>query len=270
MKDVQAEESKVKVEITQVGIKDFKLPIKIASKDGSYQQTVADIDCFVDLDADKKGINMSRLPITLSQFTDVLDADKIQNLAKQVKEKSEARQCRLIYKFPYFVKKLSPVNNVEGLVYHTIMFDVIASDDINRFKFKTTTIATTLCPCSKEISENNAHNQKCFITIEVEPTSWVWFEDIINIAENSASCEIFSVLKRPDEKYVTEQMYAQPRFVEDVVREAYIQLVGMNKLKSFTVEALADESIHMHKAYAKIKGVQKDDGLYTASYGRFD
>lgn len=260
MKDVQAEKSNINIGINRVGIDNLKMPMFISKKEGGHQHTVADVSCYVDLRPELKGINMSRLPIAIHKFsTDVLDSNLICKIAEHIRIKSEAEYCQLVYSFPYFIKKYSPVNGEPGLVYYNVTFDALAGPDETEFKFKVTTIATTLCPCSKEISDSNAHNQKCYITIEVKPSKWIWIEDIISIAEKSSSCEIYSVLKRPDEKFVTEQMYANPRFVEDVVREAYSQLSNMNGVCEFVVEAAADESIHMHRAYAKLEGVLSDE-----------
>lgn len=253
--DVQADKSNIEIAINRVGITNLKVPIYIKTQNKHDQHTVAEVSCFVDLKSDKKGINMSRIPIAINHFLDdTLSGDNIYNIAKYIMEKSEAEECQLIYKFPYFIRKESPVEKKPGLVYYDVEFNGVI-DKYNNwdFTFSVTAICTTLCPCSKEISYSNAHNQKCYIKITIKPSSWVWIEDIIKIAEDSSSCEIYSVLKRADEKYVTEKMYENPRFVEDVVRYGYQKLNKLTNIRSFIIEATADESIHMHNAYAKLE-----------------
>lgn len=252
--DVQCLTSPHHIAVNRVGITDLILPVFMLKKDGGNQHSVANISCYVDLEADKKGINMSRLPIGIHQFTDeVLNGSLIQKIADDIRKNSEATLCQLIYKFPYFIKKESPINKESGIVHYDVEFNTITTEELKTFSISITTIASTLCPCSKSMSEKNAHNQKCYIKINIECLDWVWIEDIIQVAEESASCEIYSILKRADEKYVTDKMYENPRFVEDVVREAHSRLIKMNNIKRFSVEAWADESIHMHKAYAKIE-----------------
>lgn len=253
--DVQADKPLIGIAINRVGVTDVKVPVYIKKQEGGHQHTVADVSCYVDLKSDKKGINMSRIPIAITKFLqETLSGENIKHIAQHIMQKSEAEECQLIYKFPYFVTKLSPVAKEPGVVHYDVEFNGTIDKDENwDFTFSINAICTTLCPCSKEISQANAHNQKCYIKITVNTSGWVWVEDVINIAETSSSCEIFSVLKRPDEKFVTEEMYNNPRFVEDVVREVYQRMVKLENVKSFTVEATADESIHMHKAYAKLE-----------------
>ena len=252
--DVQACEAPVAIAINRVGIDSLKLPIYIDEKKGGQQHTVAEVSCYVDLPADKKGINMSRLPIAIHKFVkDQLNGDLLLKIADHIRIKSEADVCELTYKFPYFMTKHAPVSHEPGTLHYMVEFNAVVSETEQKFRFSVQSIATTLCPCSKEMSEANAHNQKCYITIDVNTDGWVWIEDIIQIAEESASCEIYSVLKRPDEKYVTDKMYENPRFVEDVVREVYKRMSCVDNIKGFVVEAAADESIHMHRAYAKLE-----------------
>ncbi len=254
--DTQASIPKIQIGINRVGIDNLKLPFIILTKNNKHQHTVADISCFVNLTPDKKGINMSRIPIVLQRFVETpLNSSMLINIAKEIKEYSEADLCHIIYKFPYFMTKNSPESNIPGIVHYMVEFNGIVSDNKDDiFEMKVQTIATTLCPCSKEMSKQNAHNQKCYIDISVKSNDWIWIEDIVEIAENSSSCEIYSVLKRPDEKYVTDKMYENPKFVEDVVRDAYVKLSKLDNITSFEVSALADESIHLHSAFAKLKG----------------
>jgi len=250
--DVQMSKSNIEIELNRVGITDLKMPIIISQKVGGNQNTVAKVSCFVNLDKFKKGINMSRIPIGLNKFINAtLNSNVIAEVAENIRISSEAKVCELIYEFDYFIMKQSPVNKEPGLVDYHVTFTGIKSEDDYKFKFKIRTIATTCCPCSKEISVYNAHNQKCFIEIECVTNGFVWIEDVIKIAEDSASCEIFSVLKRPDEKYVTERMYENPKFVEDVARTCYDKLINSDlNIEKINIRIEADESIHMHRAIA--------------------
>lgn len=251
--DIQQSNSEFEFPIERVGITNFKLPIYIDRKEGGIQHTVADINVFVDLKKENKGINMSRLPIGIQKFSDQkLNANTINDIAEYIRNKSEAECCQIIYTFPYFIKKLAPVSKEPGSVFNNIIFDVIKTVDESKFWMTVETNITSLCPCSKEISDNSAHNQKSSIKIKIHPqlNDFIWIEDIIKIAENNSSCEIYSVLKRPDEKYVTEKAYDNPKFVEDIVRGCYSELIKINKIKNFRIEVNNYESIHQHNATA--------------------
>jgi GTP cyclohydrolase I len=251
--DIQQSDSEFKFPIERVGITDFKLPIYIDKKEGGVQHTVANIDVFVDLKKENKGINMSRLPIGLQKFTDQkLNATVIDDIAEYVKNKSEAEQCQLIYKFPFFIKKIAPVSKEPGFVYNNIIFDGTKGNDGFDFWLTVKTNITSLCPCSKEISINSAHNQRSLISISINPkiNKFIWIEDLIKIAENNSSCNIYSILKRTDEKHVTEKAYDNPKFVEDIVRGCYSELIKNKMINHFRIEVHNYESIHQHNATA--------------------
>jgi GTP cyclohydrolase IB len=254
--DIQQTPPKVKIALNRVGISDLKIPIQIMSKDGSINRTSSTVSCYVDLDKNLKGINMSRLPQAIHKFQqDRLNSEKIKDIAENIRIISEANTCELTYSFDYYITKLSPVNKEPGVVHYPVSFTGIKSKDNYIFKFKVCVTATSLCPCSKEISEHGAHNQKCqiYITCQRKAENMIWIEDVINIAEQSASCEIFSVLKRPDEKWVTEHAYNNPKFVEDIARECYSQLIERRDIEKFKILVSSDESIHMHRAVAIIE-----------------
>lgn len=263
--DIQKTEDTRNIYIHGAGISNLTLPISLKIKDSSNLcSTVAKVSCYIDVAANVKGINMSRLPIFL-QRNPYISLDVIGDYCKEICEIAGSDKSELVYAFPYFITKQAPVSKENGVVKYDVEFSVKYdkhhTENIQR-NIKVTAIASTCCPCSKEISDYNAHNQKCYITIDVQlfanSKSFVWIEDLINIAESSASCQIYSVLKRPDEKYVTEAMYEEPRFVEDVVREAAVKLNEFNKTENqitlYMVKAEADESIHMHRASAYVKG----------------
>lgn len=255
--DIQKTPDERGVYINSAGITDFRLPILLKIKDSEELcNTVANVSCFVDLDKEVKGINMSRLPIFLHNNRQI-SLTILNEYCKEITEISNSTSCQLVYDFLYFMNKKAPVSNIEGIVNYSVKFYDTYFKPLDSYKqqIEITAIVSTCCPCSKEISDYNAHNQKCYITLNVSPidiSKIVWIEDLVDIAEHSGSCPIYSVLKRPDEKYVTEKMYDNPRFVEDVVRECYLKLNELDNIKINTIKAVADESIHMHKAMASI------------------
>lgn len=250
--DMQNSTSCINLEIQRVGITNLKVPIYISEKGGGQQHSVADVDVFVDLDANSKGTHMSRLAIGVQKFMDhQLNADLLVDIASYIKNKLDAKTAQVIYRFPYFIKKIAPASKEPGLVYHNITFDLTLNDH-SKFKMGMETTATSLCPCSKEISDSSAHNQRSKIKLTVIPKEFVWLEDLIKISENCASCEVYSTLKRVDEKHVTEKAYSNPRFVEDMVREIYLRLSERDDLEWFTVEVTNEESIHQHNAFARM------------------
>jgi GTP cyclohydrolase I len=251
--DIQNSISEYKLPIETVGIGNFKAPIYIKTKSGTFQNTVAVVNAFIDLKAESKGINMSRLPITLQKhLATTLNPDKIKEIAINVRKFAKADRCQLIYKFPYFIQKLAPESKEPGLCSYDVTFDICEGYGTSRFNMTVNVIATSLCPCSKEISYKSAHNQRSNIILTVSPKEdcFVWLEDMIEVAEMSSSCEIYSVLKREDEKYVTEKAYENPKFVEDIVRSIYCNLVKREDLNWFRVEVSNEESIHQHNAVA--------------------
>lgn len=254
--DIQQTIPKIQIALNRVGISNFKMPITITTKNATVHPTIAVINCYIDLDKELKGINMSRLPQALHKFQDrTLNSEVIKDIAENIRVVSEAKICELSYAFDYFINKLSPVNKEPGLVNYPVIFTGIKSKNDYTFKFNICITATSLCPCSKEISKYGAHNQKCYIDITCQrrSNSFIWLEDIVNIGESSASCEIFSVLKRPDEKWITEEAYQNPKFVEDIARDCYSQLIQNNNIEKFRVMVSSDESIHMHRAVAIIE-----------------
>jgi GTP cyclohydrolase I len=251
--DVQLTKPKHEIAINRVGITDFQLPIFVNKQDGGMQHSVAMISCYVDLAADIKGISMSRLPIQLMKFSNQqLNGKIIESIAENIRIVSEAKICNLTYNFPYFLTKLSPKSMEPGLVPYQITFNGVKSETDYVFTLGVETIATSSCPCSKAVSKYSAHNQKSRIKITCQgiPGSFIWIETLIKIAEESSSCEIFSVLKRNDEAEVTERAYENSKFVEDIARECYYKLDSLEEIDKFKVEVTNDESIHIHQARA--------------------
>ena len=261
--DMQNSTSCINLPIQRVGITDLKMPIYISEKSGGFQHTVADVDVFVDLNAESKGTHMSRLAIGVQKFMDQpLNCNLLVDIAAYIRNKLDAETAEIIYKFPYFIKKNAPESKEPGLVYYNVVFDLTYSGgkkDIRDtkivFKMSIETTATSLCPCSKEISDASAHNQRSKIKITSIPTNGrlVWLEDLAKISEECASCEVYSSLKRVDEKHVTEKAYDNPKFVEDMVRELFQRLGKIDDLEWYKVEVTNEESIHQHSAYARME-----------------
>ncbi len=253
--DVQLTKPKHEIAINRVGISDFKMPIFISEKDGGVQHSVANISCYVDLAPNIKGISMSRIPIGLMKFAkEQLSSKMMIKISENIRRSTEADLCDLGYYFTYFLTKHAPVSCEPGILPYEAWFNMIKTKDDHLFRFSVETIASSSCPCSKEISKYSAHNQKSRvkITCQGRKDEFIWIEDIIKIAEEASSCEIYSVLKRPDEKVVTESMYENSKFVEDIARSCYVKLSDIGSIEKFKVEVSNDESIHAHLAKAII------------------
>ena len=255
--DMQNSKSEFNIPIKRVGIKNFKLPIFIIQKDNTHQHTVSDIDIFVDLIGENKGINMSRLPIGLQSYIDVpLNSSIINKIAEDIRISAEAKRCQIIYSFPYFIKKKSPVSQLDGVVYYNVKFDLTNTEDSIEFIISVESTGTSLCPCSKEISEHQgAHNQRSKVLVKCNvkyDEDYLWIEDIIEIIESCYSCEVYSILKRPDEKHVTMKAYNNPKFVEDMGRELFHKFNKLSNIYNVDIEVNNEESIHQHDAYCRL------------------
>ncbi len=251
--DIQNTVPFVQVNIDKVGINSLKLPLMFKQKDNVFQQVETDISCYVDLKKNIKGISMSRILEVLHENSGrPFNMEIMQNISETIKNRTESKSCDLTFNFNYFVKKISPVTNKTGFIHYNVSLNTLnkRSQFINTYQIKL--YVTSLCPCSKEISNNSAHNQKCLITIKYKTNDWIWIEDVIDSIEKCGSCEIYSILKRPDEKYVTEFAYDNPLFVEDIARNCYSVLQRFSSINSFSIKVESDESIHIHKAVAII------------------
>jgi GTP cyclohydrolase I len=256
--DVQKNEPNFPVYIDRVGISNLKMPIRILIKnEGEYTNTVADISAYVDLPKTEKGTHMSRLAIAIqNQEFNNFNSNILRQICKEIKNSCQSDKSQVIYKFPYFQKKYAPVSKISGWVHYDVIFDMtMDKNDDTKFLITVKSVGTSVCPCSKEISDGGAHNQRSLITITAEHDnnkSTLWIEDLIDIAEFSASEQIYSVLKREDEKHVTENGYNNPLFVEDIIRNCYMKLICLENIKSFKINVENEESIHLHNAYASI------------------
>jgi GTP cyclohydrolase I len=263
LKDVQnSTDNHIKIRIDYVGVNNIKKPIFVATREDTFIHSVGVFELYSDLPYDVKGTHMSRLITTLDKFQDErLTLDKLEEICDNILNKLEkATTATVTCEFPYFMSKTTPVSQIKCLMNYDAVFQV------SKIRHKTakkqicvSVPVTSLCPCSKEISDAGAHNQRSIVTIMVcvkNNAPILWIEELIELAEKSASCEVYSVLKRVDEKYVTEKAYNNPVFCEDIVRNIADDIYNCytDKIEWFRVESSNMESIHNHNAYAMIQG----------------
>jgi GTP cyclohydrolase I len=247
--DVQSERDLRNIAIDKVGVKNIRYPIVVEDKANKYQNTVAFIDIFVDLPHEHRGTHMSRFMEVLNSYHKETLIDNLEPFLNQVKSRLNSQKAYVNIEFPYFITKTAPVTKMTSLLDYNCVFEASLADKFE-FKLSVTVPVTTLCPCSKEISDYGAHNQRSYVTVKIEYNQFVWIEELIDYVEESASCEIYPLLKRPDEKYVTEKAFNNPAFVEDIVRDVTLRLKNDERIKWFCVESENIESIHNHEAYA--------------------
>lgn len=254
LKDTQNERDDRKLAIDRVGVKNLRFPMRIRDRDQSQQHTVATVTMAVDLPHHYKGTHMSRFVEVLHAHGRELTVASIAAMPQELLARLNARKAHVEMRFPYFRAKRAPITKTEGLLDYGVIFEVNAEGEEIDYVVTVEVPVATLCPCSKAISDRGAHNQRGTVTLSVRFRQPVWIEDLIEMVEASASCELYSVLKRPDEKYVTEAAYDNPVFVEDLVRSVAQKALSHKKIKWFRVEAENYESIHNHNAWAVIEG----------------
>ena len=254
MIDVQSQKDHRNVEIDKVGVKNIRYPITVRDKENGTQQTVASINMYVNLPHDHKGTHMSRFIEILSECRRDISIRNIAAILEETRKRLHAQSAHIEMTFPYFIDKPAPVSKARGLMEYICSFtgSLDGEGHIDLVVGITVPI-TTLCPCSKEISNVGAHNQRGEVRIKVRFKRFFWIEDLIRLVEESASCEVYALLKRQDEKFVTEKAYSNPMFVEDVVREIAHKLGQDQNFTWFAVESENFESIHNHSAYASIE-----------------
>jgi len=254
MKDIQNLPDNRKIHIDKVGIKDLKMPIVVRDQNRMKQATVADVNFYVDLPHHFKGTHMSRFVEILNDHKDEFDISNLDSILRKTQKKLHAFRAHLELTFPYFITKKAPVSGAEGIMDYECTISATTNGGEKTDIVTTVRVpVTTLCPCSKEISKYGAHNQRSIVTLSVRTSRFVWIEELIELIEKKASCEIYSLLKRPDEKYVTEKAYENPRFVEDIVRGVTQSLSDDERIDWFTIESDNIESIHNHNAYAFVE-----------------
>lgn len=256
--DVQTRPSPRTIDIDKVGVKNISYPIVVLDKFNGTQHTVARINMYVNLPHRHKGTHMSRFIEILSECRRDISIKNISAILEETRRRLNAHSAHIEMTFPYFIDKPAPVTKARGLMEYICTFkgSMDENGQIDLIVGITVPI-TTLCPCSKEISSAGAHNQRGEVRVQVRFKKFFWIEDLIRLVETSASCEVYALLKRQDEKYVTEKAYANPMFVEDVVREIAHKLSMDSNFTWYAVESENFESIHNHSAYAYIESRPK-------------
>jgi GTP cyclohydrolase I len=253
IEDVQGRADTRQLPINKVGIKDIFHPVRVKDRSGGEQHTVANFNMYVALPHNFKGTHMSRFVEVLHRNEREISVESFGDILKEMTEKLDAESGRIEMSFPYFVMKTAPMSGVKSLMdYKASLIGEIKNGNPELW-IKVVVAATSLCPCSKGISDYGAHNQRSHITIAARIDKHMWLEELIDIAEKEASCELFGILKRVDEKYVTERAYDNPKFVEDIVRDVATRCNSEDRIRAYVVESENFESIHNHSAYALIE-----------------
>lgn len=259
MRDVQSGPADVALSIDRVGVKHLAVPLTVRDRVKGRQQTVAKVDLSVDLPAEFKGTHMSRFLEALRDMDTTLDVDSCRNLLLDLRDRLHARSSHLCFRFTYFMEQCAPVTGSPALMDYACHLRGVLDQDGVRLVLGVDVPVMTVCPCSKAISKEGAHSQRAMVRIEAECFGMLWLEDLIAIGQESGSSPVYALLKREDEKYVTETAFAAPTFVEDVVRNAASRLANHPKVGGFRVEVESFESIHNHSAYARIDQMGLDD-----------
>ena len=263
MPDVQSQADSREVPLSKVGVKGLEYPIRVLDKQKAVQHTTATVDLFADLPQHFKGTHMSRFVEIFHRYRDDISMPRFLEMLKSIQEDLQAQSAFGAMAFPYFIEKKAPVSLLPGIVSYKCRYrgrvfqkgagaDEGAADTLpeTNFAVAVSVPVSTVCPCSKAISGRGAHNQRGVVTVELEAGPFFWIEDIITLVEDAASSPVYSLVKREDEKYITERAYDNPKFVEDLVRDIYVKLREINLFPRFSVEAENFESIHNHSAYA--------------------
>jgi GTP cyclohydrolase IB len=264
--DVQNFEDTRQLDINKVGIKGIRHPVRVKDRSGGEQHTIATFNMYVYLPHNFKGTHMSRFVEILNNHNGEITVESFQKMLPEMNEKLAAEFGDIQMSFPYFVNKAAPVSGVKSLMDYDVTFIGGVSQSAGKSKptmtLKVVVPVTSLCPCSKKISDYGAHNQRSHVTVQARIAPgphFVWIEDIIDLVESVASCELYGLLKRPDEKYVTERAYDNPKFVEDMVRDTAHLLNLDKRISHYIVESENFESIHNHSAYAMIERDKEKD-----------
>ncbi len=254
MEDVQNSPALVPLPIDRVGVKNLHLPVLMRDKAKGTQHTVATVDVGVDLPSAFKGTHMSRFVESLENWHEELDYASVKRLLETIKTRLEAQRAHIVFQFPYFIRKQAPSSHASGLVSYTCKLTGELHEQKTELMLEVEVPVMTVCPCSKAISDEGAHSQRTLVRLAVRMRNFLWIEDLVHMAEQAGSSPVYSVLKREDEKYVTEYAFAHPAFVEDVVRGVAIQLSQHPLVAWYRVEVQSLESIHAHDAFACIEG----------------
>lgn len=252
MTDVQNSQDHRAISIDKVGIKDIRHPVQVKDRSGNIQHTVANFNMYVDLPHDFKGTHMSRFVEILNSHDWEITVESFKTMLAEMTNRLDAECGHIEMTFYYFINKKAPASGVESLLDYEVSLIGERRNNKNTINVKVVVPVTSLCPCSKKISDRGAHNQRSHVTVNICTEQFIWIEELIDIVEKEASCELYGLLKRPDEKVVTERAYDNPKFVEDMVRDVASKLNADNRVLSYTIESENFESIHNHSAYALI------------------
>ena len=253
IEDVQNREDTRHIPINKVGIKDIRHPVRILDRSGGEQHTIASFNMYVNLPHNFKGTHMSRFVEILNRHEREISVQSFKEMMSEMTERLEAESGHIEMSFPYFINKTAPVSGVQSLMDYDVSFIGEIHGGKPQMIIKVVVPVTSLCPCSKKISDRGAHNQRSHVTVTATVNDFVWVEEIIELVEQEASCELYGLLKRPDEKMVTERAYDNPKFVEDAVRDVAARLNQDERISAYVVESENFESIHNHSAYALIE-----------------
>jgi GTP cyclohydrolase I len=253
IEDVQNTVDTRHLAIDKVGIKSIRHPVIVKDKSGGEQHTVAVFNMYVHLPQHFKGTHMSRFVEILNKNERAISVESFESILREMVSRLEAESGHVEMTFPYFVNKAAPISGVKSLLDYEVTFIGEIKQGKYDITVKVLVPVTSLCPCSKKISDYGAHNQRSHVTVTALINDFIWIEDIIDLVEKQASCELYGLLKRPDEKYVTERAYDNPKFVEDMVRDVAAQLNAEKRIDAYVVESENFESIHNHSAYALIE-----------------
>ncbi len=251
--DVQGSADDRRIAIDRVGIKDIRHPVRVRDRSGKDQHTVATFNMYVYLPHDFKGTHMSRFVQILNNHEREISVSSFKEMLAEMSQRLESEAGHIEMRFPFFVNKKAPVSGVQSLLDYDVTFIGEIRNGRPTLEIKVVVPVTSLCPCSREISDYGAHNQRSHVTVQVRARGFIWLEEIIELVEQEASSELFGLLKRPDEKFVTERAYDNPKFVEDMVRDVANRLNEDERIGAYVVEAENFESIHNHSAYALIE-----------------
>lgn len=253
MKDVQNMKDTRNIAIDRVGIKDLVVPILVQQKNKQQQPVTAKVNIFVDLPSNKKGTHMSRFVEIIEDFRNTpISISVIRQILRTIKQRLEAKTAYIEVCFTYFIEKVAPVSRKKALMNYQCEISSMLNGEKSNYIVKVKVPVSSLCPCSKEISKYGAHNQRGTISAEISTNEFIAFEDLISLIESNGSCEVYPLLKRVDEKFVTEKAYENPKFVEDITRDVGIRLSSCKKILGFKVSCENYESIHNHNAFAEI------------------
>ena len=251
--DVQSSADTRHIAINKVGIKAIRHPVMVQDKSAGIQHTIAMFNMYVGLPHNFKGTHMSRFVEILNSHDREISVESFPVMLRDMLTKLEAETGHIEMNFPYFINKTAPISGVQSLMDYDVTFIGDISGDEIVTSVRVVVPVTSLCPCSKKISDYGAHNQRSHVTVTARTNDFVWFEELVQLVEAEASCELFGLLKRPDEKFVTERAYDNPKFVEDMVRDVAARLNAEGRIDAYVVESENFESIHNHSAYALIE-----------------